>query len=346
MKKFNPFNKKSQEKFVPVGNEDTGVIYLLKRGVLVAKENPVEDQEQDRSQGKLIKIMRSVYREVAKVRGIPFNKVPELFQNRVVNGVEIVAEEEIEDWLSESQKDEYFSLIAQSATRRKRATTLFIRHRLGYHVEIAEAAKPRAGDLIVKPLFYPLAIGDTLKFGSVRVEVSQAAQPGDERVYINPLPQALEPGEIGFLLDPDTHKEKIGCLDKKAPQLSLAHAAEFASYLEQYGFNAIESQKVTRLLNKWLEEQTGWTSSDTDELEEGQINEVFGFYQSELGLDVEEEPTEEGKPQAEPTGTTQPSIDSSSPNLLTGSNAGSESSPTESQTQSLTLTTLETVPST
>jgi hypothetical protein len=348
MKKLNLFGKSASTKFVPVGDESIGVIYLLKRGVIVAKENPTDLQEADRRSARLIVIMRNAAKLIARSKGVDFKQAVEMLSPKTIDGVQVLAQEDLEDWLSNTEKEEYYTLAASSSAKKK-AASLFIRHRLGYAVVPTENAQPRSGDIAVEPLRFPVAIGDTIKFGAFRVDVTEPAEIGDERLYIRPLPQALSAKEAGFLIDRETGKEKVGMTSSHAPNLSLDHAREFASYLQSRGFDGNESGRVVSSLMSWLEDQSGWTMSDTDELEDSQIDAIYRFYQSELGLasvEAEEAASEgNGKEEVKQLTPTSESL-TSSPEVpsLTGTSATSEFSPIDSVIPDFMPKTLETAP--
>jgi hypothetical protein len=306
MKKFNLFGKSAATKFVPIGDEEIGIIYLLKRGVIVAKENPTDLQEADRRTARLIVLMRTAGKRLAQSKAIDFKEAVARLSPRMVEGVQILAQEEMEDWLSTQEKEEYYTLAASSSAKKK-AATLFIRHRLGYAVTVTETASAKASDISVEPLRFPLAIGDVIKFGQHRIDVTEPAEIGDERIYTRPLPQLLNAEDVGFLIDPYTGKEKVGMTESRNPTLSMDHAREFAGHLSQYGYDGNESQKIAQRLMSWLEDQSGWTMSDTDELEDPQIDAIYRFYQSELGMAAGEDEAEaEGKSPAAETSSEKP----------------------------------------
>lgn len=356
MKKLNLFGKSASTKFVPVGDESIGVVYLLKRGVIVAKENPTDLQEADRRSARLIVIMRTAAKRLAQSKGVDFKEAVEMLSPKTIEGVQVLAQEDLEDWLSNQEKEEYYTLAASSSAKKK-AATLFVRHRLGYAVIPSENAQARSSDIAIEPLRFPIATGDTIKFGAFRVDVTEPAEIGDERLYVRPLPQSINAKEAGFLIDRETGKEKVGMMTSRAPSLSLDHAREFSSYLQGRGFDGNESGRIVSHLMSWLEDQSGWMMSDTDELEDPQIDAIYRFYQSELGVASAEVEEDAGKSESEakqeaPTlpPASQPSLMSesltSSPEVpsSTGMNATSESPHTNSAIPDSTLTTSETVP--
>ncbi len=356
MKKLNLFGKSASTKFVPVGDESIGVVYLLKRGVIVAKENPTDLQEADRRSARLIVIMRTAAKRLAQSKGVEFKQAVEMLSPKTIEGVQVLAQEDLEDWLSTSEKEEYYTL-ATSSSAKKKAASLFVRHRLGYAVIPSETTQARSGDIAVEPLRFPIAAGDSIKFGSFRVDVTEPADIGDERIYTRPLPQSISAKEPGFLIDPETGKEKVGMSNSRTPSLSLDHAREFSSYLQARGFDGNESGRIVSSLMNWLEDQSGWTMSDTDELEDPQIDAIYRFYQSELGLATVEEDeagkgksgqdTKDPKPLAAAASQTSTGESlTSSPEALssTGMNAISESSPTESAIPDSMPIPLETAP--
>lgn len=342
MQKLNLFGKSKVAKFSAIGDKAIGMIHLLKRGVIVAKENPTDLQQADRRMAKIIVLREEATKRLAKAKGIDTKEAAKLLSDQDVNGVRVLAPEKLDDWLTEQEREQFYE-HALSSNARKKAVTLMIRHRLAYPVIVAENVSAKEGSITVEPLRFPLAIGDVLRFPAFRVEVIEPAEIEDERVYVRPLPQSLNAEDVGFLLDRETGKDKTGCLDSKTPSLSLDHAREFATFLSQRGYSSVEAQKIVTLLLSWLEDQSGWTMSHTDELEEAQIDAIYQFYQTELGAIVaesDEDSEMEGNapPELSPSENSQPVLS------LTTSNTTPEFSPTESPIPPSTPTTSESAP--
>lgn len=210
MAKLNLFGNPKKLEFAAVGTADTGIIYLLKRDRLKVKENPMELQARDRKQAEMIALIGAASKRLATERGISDpDEAQRLFFARIVDGVEVMPSARLTDYLDFNETAKYFEINA-SASSKYKVATLFIKYRLGYHVTISESSKAKSADLEVEPLRWSLAIGDTIQFDGFRVEITEAANIGDERIYIKPLPQKLDRGATGFLIDFESNSLKVG----------------------------------------------------------------------------------------------------------------------------------------
>lgn len=209
MRKYNPFGIPKKEEFEAVGTEETGIIYLLKRNQLKIKENPKDLQELDRDRARLIRLVGEATNALAKAKGIDAKEANEMLFPKRIGDTDVLPQEDLTQWLSPEDKERWI-LLNSSVSSKHRAATLFIKYRLGYHVTLTALAKAKTADLEIQPLRWDLAIGQQIQFDGFRCELTEAAEVGDERIYIKPLPQKLEAGATGFVVDFETNSVKIG----------------------------------------------------------------------------------------------------------------------------------------
>lgn len=205
---YNPFGKKTQLEFVPVGTPETGIIYLLKRKLKV-RENPVDAQESNIKQADLLALIGTAALRLAESKEVSEEEARGMLFPKIVEGVEIAAQENLTKWLSTEESSKYYQLLVTTAPRTKVAT-LFIQNRLGFHVSVVADAKAKATSLFVEPLRWDLGVNDIVEFEGFRVQLTEPANAGDEEISVKPLPQKLEAGAIGFLVDFQTNQKKVG----------------------------------------------------------------------------------------------------------------------------------------
>lgn len=255
MPKLNLFGSPKKLEFAPVGSEETGIIYLLKRDRLKVKENPMDLQTADRKQAQMIALISVAAQRLAEKRGISdADEAQRLFFPRIVDGVEVMPSEKLTDYFTLEESTKYFEINA-SASSKYKVATLFIKHRLGYHVTVTESAKAESADLEVEPLRWSLAIGDKLQFDGFKVEVTKAANVNDTRIYVEPLPQKIASGTTGFLIDLETNSLKVGMpswTESDTQDLDeLSVDAIYSFYQEQIGLRqgADEGKSEPETLN-------------------------------------------------------------------------------------------------
>lgn len=246
MPKFNPFGAPKKLEFAPVGSEETGVIYLLKRDRLKVKENPVDLQTADRRQALVIALQSEAAEKLAIEQKISEEEAIKWFFPQSINGTEVLPRAQLTRYLDTNQKTLYYEILGSSSSKYKVAT-LFMQHRLGYHVTVSEPIKAQRADIEVEPLRWDIAIGEKIEFDGFRATVTKAADMGDERIYVEPLPQKLAKGAVGFLVDIDTNSKKIGLSswsEKDTQELDEAQVnAIYAFYQDQVGLRQVEEEE-------------------------------------------------------------------------------------------------------
>jgi hypothetical protein len=258
--RHNPFQTSGRQQaatIVPIGTQETGIIYLERKMGIAPVENPVDMAEAMQRQTETTLIFLQAVKNCATKEGIsqaaarkkifPEPKKPEL-PATPVNGngalvkVEVMDEEEVDlyDYLEPEQVVKLIGLRENSREIELQAATLFIQHRLAYPIVLRSEAQPGAELIEIEPLRFQVAVGNKFRFGSVILEATGAAGYDEATLTVKSVPLLLSAGSAGFLLDV-TGREKLG--------------------------------------------DPEWTIEDTRRyLLEAQIQEIFHFYEQETGL--------------------------------------------------------------
>jgi hypothetical protein len=311
MRRFNPFGgSKNAIKIVPVGSEEIGVIYFEKKGYLVPKLNPIDVQEMNRQSAKVMVLTEEAVRRMCKAKNILESEARKLLFGFEENGVKVESRENIEDWLSQEARIEMIALNLNAVNRYKVAT-LYLKYSFAYDVTIAQniEASSTQTEIAVKPLKFPLAIGERIKIEGNILEVMRAAQEEESAIVVKQVPQNIASGTVGFILDFETGKEKLGIPwwteeDTQSGMLSEPQiTAIYQFYQEEVGMRTPEEPKANTSEPEVKEEDP--KASTIESMNSGHILEA---------------------------------------NRSTGLSATSESSPTESAIPDSNSRTLETVP--
>lgn len=287
-----PFLHTPKAKIVPIGNEQDGICYMLQKGAITPRENPIDIQEQEKQQAKVqVKLMKAVKR-LAESENISRQEARKrLFATPVKKADETeIEKEELEqesalsmyDHLDETEAIDLMALLGQSKIEvlKYSAVTTFINYRLAYPVELSDDAGPQVQSLKINNLGFPIEAGDRIKYGDLLITVSDYAEPGCSQLTIKPSPAPLKAKQVGFLCLPDSRKEKLG--------------------------------------------DPEWTVEETRSLlTEAQINAIFTFFQTESGgiIAIQEETEKEEAKRDE--GESLPALNgSSSESQLTGEKSG------------------------
>jgi hypothetical protein len=187
-----------------------GSIHLEKRGRVRTKENPIDLQEADRSRADLVLLINKASAKLAASKGLDQEdaRARECFFPRFIEGALVLATERISDWLTDDENREMTRLNLQTANRVK-AATLFIKHRLGYHVEVVADAKAKTTKLLVAPLQWEIAAGAKIKIDGVLVETVEYAEIDAEELFIKQAPKPIK-ACTGFICDPSTSQPLVG----------------------------------------------------------------------------------------------------------------------------------------
>ena len=304
MKKFLPFVVQPKLDIVPIGNDEIGVIHLLKKGDVSPAENPVDLMEAGTKQAQAALIWERGVDRLAKQQGISNKdariKLAGLQIKEAEEGTQVTVDdsESIYNYLQEDEVKQLLSLRENKAETAVKAASLFIRYRVAYPVKLATSAKAKVTTLTVEPIGFPIQAGQKIKFGSIKVEVKEFAEAGSEVLTIPPLSANLNEGSIGYLTDFETGKTMIG-------------------------------------FPEWSDEDTAST------LTEKLILAVYKFYMQEAGIDTgeEDEDEDEGK-----NLTLKPSSESPQENLQTGGECSLNSNTSDAGMNGSTQTTLEVSP--
>ena len=315
MTKLLPFVNKPAEEIEVVGNENTGLLYLLKRHGVTPNENPSDFQEQQKKQQKFLLRLNKRIKELAREEKVPVH----VMRKRVMGAeapeksadeegstaVEVVDtdEQRMFDYLDEQTTELLFNLQEDKAKLAIRAATYMLKYRVVFPIVSLSNAVPGSKNLFIESVQAPIEAGTVIKFGPTKfVKVTETLTPSyeaGETLIIDELPFELKEHDVGFLCIPGTRRLQIGC--------------------------------------DWIEEHT------RDLISEELISLLFNFYQKEAGIvtDFDEANDEEGADSSEDEGNLlNPSneplpIPSSTGETSTTVSNGSESETNGSATKTL-----------
>ena len=185
-----------------------GVIYLEKRGRVRTKENPIAQQEADRARADYVLLVNKAAAKLSATKELSLDAARECFFPRIVEETMVLATERIADWLATDENQELNRLNFQTANRVV-AAGLFIKYRLGYHVEVTVDAKAKTTKLHVAPLSWELAIGTKIKIDGVLVEVVEYADIDSEEIFVKQTPKPIK-ACAGFICDSATSLPMVG----------------------------------------------------------------------------------------------------------------------------------------
>ncbi len=203
MRKFSPFINSPKPDIQKVGNQSTGYIYLLKKNGLTPNENAVDMQEASRKQAKVSALFLTAIQGYADKHKISEEEAKDIFfsdSNVDINPV---------NYLDAASKEQYLMLLQDVSDTQYNAATLMIKYRLLYPVEVTAKAKAGSDTIKVSPLAMPLVKGDKLRFTNGFLVVSAVADAGESVVSVEPG-IAVDAGEVGYLIDFETGKERVG----------------------------------------------------------------------------------------------------------------------------------------
>jgi hypothetical protein len=312
MLKRSPFQSKKVNtmQFKAIGSDETGIIYLLKRGGISPSENPQDVQEMIQREAEAALIFLQGVRQLSERDGITSEQARQLiFPTKTAEqkaleketGLAVVVDEvDLYDVLDPAQAK---NLILNQENAREvaiRSATLFIQNRLLYPIVLTKDVKAKATALSIEPLRFGIAIGNKFKFGDVTIESTEEADFDSESIDVSSMPQSFEAGSVAFLLDA-TGREKVGD-------------------------------------DQWTDEMT------RKYLMEDQITLIYAFYQTEIGVKTEVD--DDGKTEGNSTSMTKsPSSSSTSiENPSTGEKSTGESKAMGFGTIASTQKTLATSP--
>lgn len=212
-----PFLKSPKQEIVAIGNDEIGIIHLLKKGGVSPNEKPPELEESQKRAAEIQWLMIDAARRIAQKEGISSKEARKrIFGGATVDETTDVLDKEENDGLAIYDyltKEEAQMLLNQRDIASEIAiatTTLLIQHRVARPVRVSTTAKSGAKKIEIDPLGFPIPAHSELKFGHVKVSVTEAQEVGSEAIATDALPHNLPAGKIGYLVDPDTGKELLG----------------------------------------------------------------------------------------------------------------------------------------
>jgi hypothetical protein len=280
-----PFVHVPKLRHVTLGSENAGKLWLLERGGITPSENPIDIQQHLLNQQKIAKIYKTATQKLAKARGVSISEARKLMQGLSVKEADGKTTVEIdddpvsfEDWLSPEELAELIQLGGDSVSLEIRVATLFIRHRVLYPVFLAAPATAGATTMHVKPLTMPIMAGDRIDFEDFKVEVTEFADYEAEVIQVAKVPGKLKADAFGFLMDGG--KKKAGCFSSA---ITPATFDLFVEFLITNGVSRVEAEnKVTEFLRS-KEVDFGWMESETKQLDNAIIHDIYRLYCREKG---------------------------------------------------------------
>lgn len=209
-------NKKSKFEVVPVGQEDTGIIYLEKRGSLTVGEAVDIDNINAKRQRAAI-IAYKLVKRISDDRGVSIAEAQELLSpTRSADGT---SEVDNSDVIGDYAED-FFELNALSSVDNASVSiavaTLFIQKRVAFPVELVAPVTFNSATISIAPVHFPLCDKQVIRFGDCLVTVVGNYQtPSDYEsllVRVEPVTENL-PISVGFLYDKLTKSYVVGTHD-------------------------------------------------------------------------------------------------------------------------------------
>jgi len=247
-----PFLKSPKLEIVAIGNDEIGIVHLLKKGGVSPNEKPPELQILKDRSFEVNWLMLSAAKQLAEKENISTADArKKIFggadvkegETEVVNDgmtlYDYVTKEQAE--LIMNQGDSSFQIAIATAT-------LLIQHRVAYPVRLATAANSGAKSLTIDTLGFPLPAHSELKFGHIRVLTTEAQEPGSDEqqaIAIESLSSKLAAGKIGYLVDPETNKEMLGDPEWTKDDTKSVLTEELIKALHE--FYELESQGIREL---------------------------------------------------------------------------------------------------
>lgn len=268
-----PFAITPRTKITSVGDLESGIFYLLRKGSITPKENPINQQEIEIQAAKTqISLMRAVSRLAEKenisktaARQKLFNTKLKRAEDGQDSAIATVDDDSADDgltmydYLEESEALELISLSTKNNEFDVKvgAVTLFIKFRMLFPIKLAQETEVNSNEIKVEEIPQNLDVGTKIKFGKTYLVVSEYAEAGSELISVQTCPTKLMSESVGFICEKDSRKELVG-IDKYEEELQIEDG------------------------EKWNEDTT------KEFLTLKQIDDIFTFYQKEAGVNIAE----------------------------------------------------------
>lgn len=229
--------KKPKIVMVPVGNDLTGTVFLLKRGYISPSESPVDYQTLERNRRKFFVAYNARVKELAKERNESIaetRKYLESLQGGEQGDVQIDTGETFMDALDDETLEVMFRLQEDTRTLSIRAATYMLKYRAAIPVILTKNAEAGSRKLSVEPLTNPIGSGDLVRFDDYIVKVRDYANYGSETLMVEDLPIPLTVKSVGYLCDRDTSQIKVGFSDWTTDDTSELIGEELIAQLYQF----------------------------------------------------------------------------------------------------------------
>lgn len=209
-------NKKSKFEVVPVGQEDTGIIYLEKRGSLTVGE-AVDIDNIDAKRQRAAIIASKLVKRISEDRGVSITEAQELLSpTRSADGTsEIDNSDVIYDYIEDFTELKALSSV-DNASVSIAVATLFIQKRVAFPVELVAPVTFNSTTISIAPVHFSLCDKQVIRFGDCLVTVVGNYQPCSD---YEPLPVRVEPVtenlpiSVGFLYNKLTRSYVVGTHD-------------------------------------------------------------------------------------------------------------------------------------
>ena len=305
MPKLSPFSKSKRLDIVPVGNADTGILYLLKKSDLSPCENPVSAQEAQKRSAKVSIMLLEAAQNYAEKHGVTEEQARDIV-------LSAKTPLQFSDYLSVQSKKKFDALVEEAlkSYQAKEAVS---------EDEAKQAVIPAMNPIIsgvsVNPLYYlssdkQYEYLELLGSNSEVVLNAATAMIKYRRAYHCVTTSRVVDGATEVQIEPSMFE--ASALDKIRFGSAVLVLEEPVSYGQELikvkPAKAIESGAVGFLLDfETGQEKYGdpdWSVEATKEyLLNSQIEALYRFYQAEAGELRDDEPVEEGESLSLPKST-------------------------------------------
>lgn len=206
-----------QKQIVPIGDETTGVVHLLKKGGISPKENPADMQERQKKTARVQALLIKATQRLAQAEDISRTEARKrLFAmpTKSAKDGEPVEREGLGlyDSLEPDEIETFLQLQGETEELKIRAATLMIQFRIAFPVEVVALAKAGSEVIEVKPIGFEVHAGDRISFnnGDIIAEVKEHRDEQSLSIPVIKLKAPLKPETLGYLCFKGTESPKIG----------------------------------------------------------------------------------------------------------------------------------------
>jgi hypothetical protein len=207
--KFNPFGKQTTT-LVPVTQHENGRKVWFAKQQITPDTNPVDLQELQRKQARISSLLFVAGNELSRQKDITTEDARKMFFPQTLpnpkygeasqpKSIQVEAELNFIDYLSEAQLEEFLMLQNEAAALPVLSATVFLQNRLAFDMPVSIGG---TGSMKTEGLWFELAPGDRVKFGDKTVTVLSVDESGTDFAEVKfSESTSVSMGEVGFLVD-------------------------------------------------------------------------------------------------------------------------------------------------